>query len=147
GSRTPRSRCPSFGGSSPKGSACADAGPGGWAGTTWPRPRAWLALGCDPTDVAPPGVAIERWDDVPAVCDDFGAARDAIVAHLRRLLSDLSDMEGGVMKEGRMRGFTAGPRWRAALVTSGLTGVGMLGLFGWLTDAAELTLPANAPVE
>jgi len=54
-----------------------------------------VALGCDLTDVAAPGVAIERWDDVPAVSDDFGAARDAIVAHLRRLLSDLTDMEGG----------------------------------------------------
>ena len=51
-----------------------------------------VAFGCDLTDVAAPGVPIERWDDVPAVSEDFGAARDAIVARLRRLLSD---MEGG----------------------------------------------------
>ena len=46
-----------------------------------------------------------------------------------------------------MRGVTARPRGRVALVTSALAGLAMLGLFGWLTEAAELTLPANTPVE
>ena len=53
-----------------------------------------VAFGCDLTGVAAPGVPIERWDDVPAVSEDFGAARDAIVAHLRRLLSDMEGEPG-----------------------------------------------------
>ena len=46
-----------------------------------------VAFGCDLTGLAAPGVAIERWDDVPAVSEDFAAARAAIVARVRRLLS------------------------------------------------------------
>jgi hypothetical protein len=38
--------------------------------------------------VAPPGLARERWDGVPAVSDDFRTARDAIVARLARLLDE-----------------------------------------------------------
>jgi protein-tyrosine-phosphatase len=47
-----------------------------------------VSFGCDLSRVAPPGLAIERWDDVPAVSADFATARDAIVARLRRLLVD-----------------------------------------------------------
>ena len=36
----------------------------------------------------PPGLTIERWDDVPAVSENFKAARDAIVARLPRLLAE-----------------------------------------------------------
>lgn len=47
-----------------------------------------VSFGCDLSRVAPPGLAVERWDDVPAVSADFATARDAIVARLRRLLVD-----------------------------------------------------------
>ena len=49
---------------------------------------AWriVSFGCDLSHVAPPGRAVERWDDVPPVSDDFPAARDAIVARVTRLL-------------------------------------------------------------
>ncbi|MBI4638753.1 MAG: hypothetical protein HY727_20645 [Candidatus Rokubacteria bacterium] len=45
-----------------------------------------VALGCDPG--APPGVPVERWDDVPAVSDGFARARDAIVARLEGLVAE-----------------------------------------------------------
>lgn len=45
-----------------------------------------VSFGCDLSDVAPRGRYVERWDDVPAVSDGFAAARDAIVARLRRML-------------------------------------------------------------
>ncbi|MBI4636071.1 MAG: hypothetical protein HY727_06935 [Candidatus Rokubacteria bacterium] len=49
---------------------------------------AWrvVSFGCDLEGVAPPEVVVERWDEVPAVSDDFGAARRAIGARLERLL-------------------------------------------------------------
>ncbi len=47
---------------------------------------AWrvVSFGCDLREVAPPGRAIEQWDDVPAVSDGFAAARDAIAERVRR---------------------------------------------------------------
>ena len=45
-----------------------------------------VSFGCDLSELAPPGLPVERWDDVPAVSADFATARDAIVARLRRLL-------------------------------------------------------------
>ena len=45
-------------------------------------------FGCDLGEVAPRGLTVERWDDIPAVSADFRVARDAIVAHLRRLLAE-----------------------------------------------------------
>ena len=47
-----------------------------------------VSFGCDLSELAPPGLPVERWDDVPAVSADFATARDAIVARLRRLLVD-----------------------------------------------------------
>ena len=49
---------------------------------------AWrvVSFGCDLDHVAPPGLAAERWDDVPLVTDGFPPARDAIARHVRRLL-------------------------------------------------------------
>jgi arsenate reductase (thioredoxin) len=51
--------------------------------------NAWhvVSFGCDLGDVAPPGLTIERWDDVPAVSEDFNVARDVIVARLPWLLA------------------------------------------------------------
>ena len=49
-----------------------------------------VTFGCDLGDAAAPGARIERWDDVPAVSDDFGKARAAIDARLARLLDELA---------------------------------------------------------
>src|SRR5262249_58122944 len=48
-----------------------------------------VAFGCDLTNMAPPGLTIERWDDVPAVSEDYGRARDVIAARLRGLVDQL----------------------------------------------------------
>lgn len=52
--------------------------------------NAWrmVSFGCDLVEMAPPGLTIERWDDVPAAAEDFRAARDAIVTRLQRLLAE-----------------------------------------------------------
>ena len=44
-----------------------------------------VSFGCDLGDLAVAGVEVERWDDVPAVSDDFDRARAAIRAHVARL--------------------------------------------------------------
>ena len=44
-----------------------------------------VSFGCDLGGVAP-GVPVERWDDVPAVSENYRAARDVIVARLPALL-------------------------------------------------------------
>ena len=51
---------------------------------------AWrvVSFGCDLSQVAPPALAVERWDDVPLVSDGFPAARDAIVRRVQRLLDE-----------------------------------------------------------
>lgn len=46
-----------------------------------------VSFGCD-LEIAPASLTIERWDDIPAVSANFDAARDAILARLRRLLAD-----------------------------------------------------------
>ena len=47
-----------------------------------------VSFGCDLKEIAPASLTIERWDDIPAVSADFDAARDAILARLRRLLAE-----------------------------------------------------------
>jgi arsenate reductase (thioredoxin) len=49
---------------------------------------AWrvVSFGCDLSHIAPPGRAVERWDDVPLVSEGFDAARDAIARRVQRLL-------------------------------------------------------------
>ena len=47
-----------------------------------------VSFGCDLVGMVPPGVTIERWDDVPAATEDFKVARDAIVTRLERLLAE-----------------------------------------------------------
>jgi len=46
--------------------------------------RRWF--GCDLGHLVPPGLTVERWDDVPLVSDGFPAARDAIVKRVQQLL-------------------------------------------------------------
>jgi arsenate reductase (thioredoxin) len=45
-----------------------------------------VSLGCDLGDLAPPGLVIERWDDVPSPSADLTGARAVIAAHVRRLV-------------------------------------------------------------
>jgi arsenate reductase len=47
-----------------------------------------VSFGCDLSGVAPAGLAVERWDDVPAVSEDFGKAREAIVARVTALVEN-----------------------------------------------------------
>ena len=50
---------------------------------------AWrvVSFGCDLSHIAPPDLAVERWDDVPLVSEGFAAARDAIVRRVQQLLA------------------------------------------------------------
>lgn len=47
--------------------------------------RRVVSFGCDLGALAP-GVTVERWDDVPAVSENYRAARDVIVSRLPALL-------------------------------------------------------------
>jgi arsenate reductase (thioredoxin) len=47
-----------------------------------------VTFGCDLGRLAPSGLSVKRWDDVPAVGEDFKKARDVIVARLPRLLAE-----------------------------------------------------------
>ena len=47
-----------------------------------------VAFGCDLGETTSSGTPIERWDDVPAVSEDFKKARDAIVVRVSRLLDE-----------------------------------------------------------
>lgn len=49
-----------------------------------------VSFGCDLDGLAPPGVAIERWDDVPAVSEGFPAARAAILRRLPALIDEVA---------------------------------------------------------
>ena len=53
------------------------------------RARAVVAF-CDLGDLASHAKRVDRWDDVPAVSEDFARARDAIVARISGLLEDAS---------------------------------------------------------
>ena len=52
---------------------------------------AWrvVSFGCDLTALAP-DARIERWDDVPAVSEDYGRAREVIAARVRILVGQAS---------------------------------------------------------
>lgn len=45
-----------------------------------------VSLGCDLGDLAPPGLVIEHWDDVPSPSADLTGARAVIAVHVRRLV-------------------------------------------------------------
>jgi len=47
-----------------------------------------VTFACDLGDLASRAGRIERWDDVPAVSEDFKRARDVIVARVTTLLED-----------------------------------------------------------
>jgi arsenate reductase (thioredoxin) len=45
-----------------------------------------VSLGCHLGDIAPPGLAVESWDDVPSPSADLTGACAVIAAHVRRLV-------------------------------------------------------------
>jgi protein-tyrosine-phosphatase len=47
-----------------------------------------VTFGCELGELASRAARIERWDDVPAVSEDFTRARDVIVARVAALLED-----------------------------------------------------------
>jgi hypothetical protein len=47
-----------------------------------------VSFGCNITPRG--GQQVDRWDDVPAVSDNYGAARDRIVGHVERLVAELA---------------------------------------------------------
>jgi protein-tyrosine-phosphatase len=49
-----------------------------------------VSFGPDLSELVPPGRAVIRWDDVPALSEDFEAGRAAILARLPRLLEEVS---------------------------------------------------------
>ena len=49
-----------------------------------------ISLGCDVSDLAPPDTRVEHWDDVPAPSQHLAQARDAIYAHVERLIAELT---------------------------------------------------------
>jgi protein-tyrosine-phosphatase len=47
-----------------------------------------VTFGCELGELASRAARVERWDDVPAVSEDFQRARDAIVARVAEILED-----------------------------------------------------------
>jgi protein-tyrosine-phosphatase len=45
-----------------------------------------VSLGCDLGDLAPLGLVIEHWDDVPSPSADLTGARAVIASHVRRVV-------------------------------------------------------------
>jgi arsenate reductase len=63
---------------------------------------AWrvISMGCELGDLAPPGLVVERWDDIPPPSAQLDAARELIAARLPRLLDEyeraMREPEGSV---------------------------------------------------
>src|SRR5262245_24327701 len=74
-----------------------------------------VTFGCDVAE-APAGLAVERWDDIPLVSEDFQKARDVIVARLLRLLDDCAKAQGAGIASGDWPGLpsSSDARGRAA---------------------------------
>ena len=53
------------------------------------RARRIVSFGCDLSGLVE-GAAVERWDDVPAVSEDYGKARDTITRRVEALLQNLA---------------------------------------------------------
>ena len=47
-----------------------------------------MSVGCDVTPRA--GQPLDRWDDVPAVSEDYAAARDRIAGYVEWLVAELA---------------------------------------------------------
>ena len=49
------------------------------------RARRVISFGCELGPLVPLGIPVERWDDVPAVSENYGVARAAILARVEQL--------------------------------------------------------------
>ena len=58
-----------------------------------------VSLGCDLEDIAPPGLVVEHWDDVPSPSADLTGARAVIAACVRQLV----DTETSNASKGKER--------------------------------------------
>ena len=96
---------------------------------------AWqvVSFGCDLSHVAPPGLAVVRWDDVPLVSDGFPPARAAIVRRVRQLLDVFESKQvethrrGDVQRQGREKNCPSGRliwSWHAHKITRSRVGSG-----------------------
>ena len=115
---------------------------------------AWrvVVFGCELPALLPPGVLIDRWDDIPPVSDSFPVARDRILARLDALLEACASTTQGVAGSEDAPGGTAPPS-RRFLRTTGLCLLGGFVLTALIGDGpsrslgaavAALALPANA---
>lgn len=52
-----------------------------------------VSLGANLDALAPPGLPIARWDDIPATSSDLEGARTAIAGHVTRLFDELTKRE------------------------------------------------------
>jgi arsenate reductase (thioredoxin) len=50
-----------------------------------------ISMGCDVSDLAPPGTIVEHWNDVPTLSEHLIAARDVIYTHVERLICGLNE--------------------------------------------------------
>jgi protein-tyrosine-phosphatase len=48
-----------------------------------------VAFACDLSAIAPPGLSVEQWPEIPAVSDGYAAARDRIADRVERVIADL----------------------------------------------------------
>jgi protein-tyrosine-phosphatase len=50
-----------------------------------------ISMGCDMSDLAPPGTIVEHWNDVSGPSAHLMAARDVIYMHVERLICGLNE--------------------------------------------------------
>jgi arsenate reductase (thioredoxin) len=48
-----------------------------------------ISMGCEVSDLAPPGSIVEHWNDIPSPIQDLIAARDRISTHVEQLIAGL----------------------------------------------------------
>jgi hypothetical protein len=49
-----------------------------------------ISMGCDVSQLTPPGTMVEHWDDVPAPSVQLARARDVTYTHVERLVEELT---------------------------------------------------------
>ncbi len=60
----------------------------------WREATRVIAIGVDVTALAPAGVPLSRWDDIPPVSKSYPDAREALSAHIQALLGQLEEERG-----------------------------------------------------
>lgn len=59
--------------------------------------QAWrvISMGCDITHLAPAGLAVKHWDDVPPASQNLAAAQATILTHVEQLVAELDGLPKG----------------------------------------------------